>query len=127
MITLDSQNAKFAYECQIDDMTTLMSDEISLLVDRHGGEALEIVRRYGLQAGYWALEAHHAIESTMCLNLVDFFARRAPLILSRKDHGQTVFDEIAEVFAGVFGWDTSEIQRQKALLEKHLEHELSWQ
>lgn len=127
LVTLDSQAANYAYMSQLDDITTLMPDEISLLVDRHGSEALEIVRRYGLQTGYWALEAHHAIDTTMCLNLVDFYTRRAPLFLSRKDHGQSVFDEIAEVFAAHFGWDTSEIQRQKAGLAKHLEHELSWQ
>lgn len=127
LVTLDTQNASHAYMAQLDEMTTLLPNEIALLVERHGGEAIEIVRRYGLQTGYWALEAHHAIETTMCLNIVDFYTRRVPLFLARKDHGQSVFPEIAAVFAEKFGWDSSEIQRQKELLVKYQQHELGWQ
>ncbi len=52
----------------------------------------------------WCAEALHAVEHTMCLHLRDFYLRRSPLVLSRKDHGFVFMNSIARVMAARLGW-----------------------
>ena len=99
--------------------------EAVLLVERHGLEALEIFKNFGPD-GYWVLEARHAIVNTMCLHLVDFYARRVPLILSEQDHGLSLLLEISEIFTKTLGWNAQEKALEESLLHKHLAHELAW-
>lgn len=99
---------------------------VQMWVDRHGDEALNVVRRLGVNWSYWEMEAIHAIQSTMCLNLLDFVTRRTPLFLSAADHGESQLEAVARVFAESLGWDASMCQEQVAAVRKHCEYELHW-
>lgn len=103
----------------------LSVEEARLLVERHGREALSIWKAYGPDR-YWELEASHAIESTMCLRLVDFYTRRAPLFLSRADHGIDLIPRISAVFARRIGWTQNQQKQEEQLLADHMERELAW-
>lgn len=99
--------------------------EAALLVDRHGREALEIVRHFeGL--GYWETEAAHAIDKTMCLHLVDFYTRRVPLFLAETDHGVSLIEAVGQIFARQLGWSSEQLAQEKKLLEQYMEKELAW-
>lgn len=106
--------------------TQLSDDEVTWLVDRHGGETNEILRRYGHQLSYWEYEALHAIDQTMCLHLVDFFTRRVPLVLSRADHGLSVLPSVLPHFVQRLGWTAEQSRSEIAALESYLEREFSW-
>ena len=110
------------------------------LVDRHGKEAEVILDRYlpnqlngGLrlsqsseEALMWELEAKHAIRETMCLKLIDFYLRRAPLFLSRQDHGLMLADHLSRVFKNELGWSDAQRTREVSLIREHLETEMGW-
>lgn len=103
-------------------------DDVSFLVERHGIEAVDILEIAKVRGhrSIWQMEAFHAINQTMCLNLDDFYIRRAPLFLARKDHGMPFVDEICEVFSHELGWTVDEIQKQKQKIEAHLKFEMGW-
>ncbi len=103
----------------------LSKQEATLLVERHGLEAREIIKKFGPDS-YWALEAEHAIENTMCLHLVDFFTRRVPLILAEQDHGLSVMPMVSAIFAQKLNWSASEKALEESLLQQHIERELAW-
>ncbi len=96
------------------------------LVERFGLEAFEIVENYGFDLTYWQLEAYHAINSTMCLTLTDFYSRRTPLMLAYKDHGISYLEEIAQVFKKELILTTNEIEKQKSDLTNYIQSELAW-
>ncbi|HEY8272882.1 MAG TPA: glycerol-3-phosphate dehydrogenase/oxidase [Pseudobdellovibrionaceae bacterium] len=96
------------------------------LAERYGMEAAEILHRYPMQYNYWQLEAAQAIDHTLCLNLVDFYARRVPLFLARPDHGMPQLESICEVFKEKLAWPEAELQRQKEALLQYMERELAW-
>jgi glycerol-3-phosphate dehydrogenase len=96
------------------------------LAERHGLEAAEILHRYSPDYTYWQLEAAQAIDHTLCLNLVDFYARRVPLFLAQPNHGIPQLESICEVFREKLSWSDSEIQKQKQLLQSYMEKELAW-
>ena len=96
------------------------------LVERYGLEAFEIVDSFGVQLGYWELEAYQAIRNTMCTTLLDFYTRRVPLMLSYKDHGLSLVDKIAAVFKKELILTAAEIENQKADLNNYITHELDW-
>lgn len=104
------------------------SDNVVLkwLVERYGEEAFEIINSYGNKASVWQLEAYQAIKKTMCLNLVDFFNLRVPLILAYEDHGLSVLDEVGYVFKSLLDWTNEEMQMQKEAVKKYIDHELEW-
>ncbi|MBC7420874.1 MAG: glycerol-3-phosphate dehydrogenase/oxidase [Bdellovibrio sp.] len=97
-----------------------------LLVERYGLEGFEILAKYGQDLNYWQLEAFQAIQTTMCLNLVDFFARRVPLVLAYRDHGLSLLEKIATVFEQELNWSSAETEKQKKLLKDYIDSELSW-
>ena len=102
-------------------------EDCQKFVERHGGEAEHILKKYyRSDATLWQVESRHAIQETMCLNVVDFYLRRAPLFLARKDHGYNLLDEILSVFAEELSWDSAEQERQKQMLKAHEKKELSW-
>lgn len=107
--------------------TALMLDEAVALLHRHGGEAFEITKKFDKNWTYWQLEAAHAIVSTMCFRLEDFYLRRVPLFLGFRDHGLPVLDEVGVVFQSLLGWSASELENQKEALRKRIAHELAWQ
>ncbi|MCX7977530.1 MAG: glycerol-3-phosphate dehydrogenase/oxidase [Bdellovibrionaceae bacterium] len=98
---------------------------VRTLVERHGPEAEEMLKKYPGQS-YWAMEAFHSIHFTMCMNITDFFTRRSHLFLTEKDHGLSYFDEVARVFASEFKWTNEEILRQREGFSKHISREMEW-
>lgn len=100
---------------------------VEALVERHGEEAIDILKAHPKANGrniLWALEAEHAISETMCLSLVDFYVRRTPLFLSRRDHGLLMLNEIAKVFQSRFGWSEAEKNQQVNALHEYIQSEM---
>ena len=100
-----------------------------------GGEALEILRRGPGEAfeangvpeeKLWALEARHAIRVLNCFNLVDFYTRRSPLFLSRRDHGLNLVTGLSDIFASELGWNDQIRQKAAASIQEHVRFELAW-
>ncbi|MBC7457161.1 MAG: glycerol-3-phosphate dehydrogenase/oxidase [Bdellovibrionaceae bacterium] len=97
------------------------------LAIRHGMEYKNILAAYYAKyTTYWQFEAAHAIQTTMCLSIKDFYCRRVPLFLSQKDHGVSLLNEIAEVFQREYTLPTVEIEKQKNELYDYIKKELSW-
>lgn len=95
------------------------------IAGRHGLEGREILMRAAsLRASLsaeefvWAAEAMHAVEHTMCAHLSDFFARRSPLVLSRKDHGAEFIEAIAGTMAAYLGWNETQKREEINALQK---------
>lgn len=103
-----------------------VSDVMSLC-QRFGQEAQVILAQNPSFYSYWQLEAAQAIDHTMCLNLVDFYSRRAPLFLAREDHGMPFLNEISEVFCEKLGWSAQRLEEEKLRLKDYMKHELAWQ
>lgn len=97
------------------------------LVERYGLEAFDIIEKYGTDKNYWQLEAYQSIYNTMCVNLVDFYSRRTPLMLAYRDHGLAIINEIAAVFKKELILTNAEIEQQKIELLNYINHELAWQ
>ncbi|MEN0058383.1 MAG: glycerol-3-phosphate dehydrogenase/oxidase [Bdellovibrio sp.] len=101
-------------------------DEIKSLAERYGMEAAEILDKHSEYAGYWQLEAAQAIETTMCLNIADFYMRRVPLFLADRNHGLKFLDEIGAVFQEKFNWSDEQLSQEKHLLTQQMARELEW-
>lgn len=102
------------------------SDLEKKLAERYGSEAQEILLKYGFSEDIWRIEAYQAIHTTMCMNLIDFYTRRVPLVLSEKNHGLEFLDTIAEVFKSELSLSSVEIEKQKLDLIHYIDAELSW-
>jgi glycerol-3-phosphate dehydrogenase len=100
--------------------------DILKLAERYGMETAEILRRYPGNYTYWQLEAAQAIDHTLCLNLVDFYARRVPLFLSEPQHGLPQLESISAIFKERLAWSEAETQEQKQRLQAYMEKELAW-
>lgn len=98
---------------------------------RFGAEAECIVkkmldyREHG-EAALWMAEAHHAIQNTMCLHLLDFYTRRTPLFLGVEGQGFKFKNEITSVFVEELSWSEAEKASQLKALNDFVEFELSW-
>ncbi len=101
------------------------------LADRHGLEGraileqgvLKQLRSTNAEEWLWCAEALHAMEHTMCLHLSDFYFRRTPLVLSRRDHGISFAPAIAETMSARLGWNkTRELEEINAL-----QNQLTWE
>jgi glycerol-3-phosphate dehydrogenase len=102
------------------------ADVTRLLAERYGLEAAHILQVYPSHYNYWQLEAAQAIDHTLCLNLVDFFARRVPLFLSLPDHGVSQLDNICEVFRMKLAWSQQDESLQRESLRLYMARELAW-
>jgi glycerol-3-phosphate dehydrogenase len=102
------------------------------LINRRGEEARVILNLMRLLKGeneeerLWLAEAKFCIENEMCLSLVDFYFRRSPLFLFRKDHGREFALKIAYLFAQAYsdGSDTAaqkEVAQLNALIAKEMQ------
>lgn len=106
---------------------------LNWMIERHGFEAFEIIKKYGDGAidqnpwtSVWKMEARHSIEQTMCGSIKDFYLRRSPLFLANKDHGFQYLDAIGQVFRETLGITDEEKSHQIAELRQHLEKEMGW-
>lgn len=114
-----------------DDRITFSQDKAEtetekLLSRRYGAESFEIIKKYGADNTYWQLEAYQAIYSTMCLNLVDFYTRRVPLMLAYQDHGLSLLNEVSEVFKKELNWSQDVLEFQQSHLLNYIEKEFAW-
>ena len=125
LVTIDTRKRDEWVVREVLQSENISPGEAELLVDRHGLEAVQICKDWGPDS-YWALEAKHAIANTMCLHLVDFYARRVPLFLSERDHGLSHLTEISEIFAQMLGWDPKQKALEESLLHKYVADELAW-
>ncbi|AGH96512.1 glycerol-3-phosphate dehydrogenase/oxidase [Pseudobdellovibrio exovorus] len=96
------------------------------LAERYGQEAFSIIQKFGAEKSYWQLEAYQAIHNTMCLNLVDFYTRRVPLMLSHADHGLAFLDEVSQIFQSELNLSESQLKEQQQALHRYIESELAW-
>jgi glycerol-3-phosphate dehydrogenase len=120
---------------QVEDLAleTMVSPEIvHYLINRRGEEALVVLHLMQLfkegseQERLWQAEAKFCIENEMCMSLVDFYCRRSPLFLFRKDHGQSYAPKIASLFAQSFSRGDGAIAQQYVKqLQTLIEHEMS--
>jgi glycerol-3-phosphate dehydrogenase len=101
---------------------------IQILVDRHGQEAFDLISMYynPTMKSVWELEAHFAIENSMCGKLKDFYLRRAPLFLAERDHGHSLLESLSHIFKGRLGWTEDERKSNVEDILKHEAFELSW-
>ena len=103
-------------------------DQVQVLLDRHGGEAFDIVSHYYNSSlnSIWELEAHFAIDECMCGKLKDFYLRRAPLFLAEKDHGFQLLESLSYIFQQKLGW-SDEVRRSNIKeVAEHEAFELAW-
>lgn len=99
---------------------------------RHGQEAellaqlIHEMKDEPLTLRRWKAELIHAVRTTMCMRLVDFYLRRTPLFLSEKDHGLAMVEELADCMGAELNWSAEEKALQIQLLEQHLKTEMGW-
>lgn len=106
---------------------------VAKLVERHGMEALDILKNgagqplaTNAEARFWQLEAIHAIDQTMCTKLTDFVLRRTPLFLARADHGHPLLAALKPIFQFKLGLSDAQLQQDLQLLMQHEKTELGW-
>jgi glycerol-3-phosphate dehydrogenase len=111
----------------------LSPEILARLVERHGEEAFTILQNGSdaLKLGrdeekLWALEAQHAIRNTMCLSLLDFYTRRSPLFLARRDHGLTLLQGLSDIFQAALGWSDSRAREERTQVQAYVQKELAW-
>lgn len=96
------------------------------LIERHGLEAYDIVRSFSGLKSAIEFEAAHAISTTMCMNLTDFYFRRVPLFLAEPDHGAAVLSKVAAVFQSFLNWTDAQKDEQVQALWRKMDDELAW-
>ncbi len=105
------------------------------LVDRHGTEAPELIRRgraadllRPLVDGFPHLEAEvaWAAEEEGALSLDDLLARRLRLVQELRDRGEAIAPRVAEIAGDVLDWDTDRQSREVAtyLEQAHREYDV---
>lgn len=100
--------------------------DVQLLTERYGAEALSILEAGNGLDNIWEIEAVQAIRKTMCLQLTDFMTRRVPLFLADAGHGDKFLDGLARVFQNELGLSDSQIQSQLEDYKEHIKRELGW-
>lgn len=114
---------------QVDEMARdfqRSAAEVRLLCERYGAEAEKILARYNSEWSYWQLEAAQAIETTMCLNMTDFYLRRVPLYLANPGHGLGFAEGVGRVFQQLLRWDQATLDEQIRALKATIALETSW-
>ena len=109
------------------------------LLDRYGADALTITELDQAQPrlstvaddphGFPYLEAQlrYSIRNEMVMHLEDFYLRRVPLYLARKDHGLPWAEVLAKVWAAERGLESDRVQLELAQLKKEVELRSSWE
>ncbi len=116
---------------QVSDSTGFPTE----LWSRYGAEALGIWKSHQSQPlpsddpeGFPFIEAQfrHAIHAQMAMQLPDFFLRRSPLFLSRKDHGMPWAARLARIWSQELRRPREEEEVQISLLEAEIQKRMSW-
>lgn len=107
------------------------------LIARYGGEAFEIAKihaseKEGLPGDpdgfpYLAAQLKFAIQKGMVLHLEDFFLRRVPLFLARKDHGMPWCEALSKVWAEGLGKSEEERKKECEELTEVIEKRSEWE
>lgn len=115
------QAAKYAKEFN------LPLDEAQWLLSRHGDEVFDICEsKFPGLSTVWKFECDYAINNAMCLNLDDFYLRRTPLFLAKKDHGLSLLEGIANYFCQELAWSDEQRGEQIKRIKDHIAFELAW-
>ncbi len=105
----------------------------SALAERHGMEGFHLAEaavaegldRSVISEWLWCAEALHAVEQTMCLHLSDFYFRRTPLVLSRRDHGIPFARAVAQSMGTRLGWSMTRQLEEINALQNQIQRELA--
>lgn len=103
------------------------------LVSRYGAEALTILSlersRQASPEGFPELEAQlrYCIRHEMVMHLEDFYLRRVPLYIARKDHGLPWAEALVQVWAQETGQSPSDAVLELANLKQELDRRSHWQ
>ncbi|MBI2339003.1 MAG: glycerol-3-phosphate dehydrogenase/oxidase [Deltaproteobacteria bacterium] len=99
-------------------------------------EALEIWKEAQKNSGgktddpegfpHLAAQFRHAIKTGMVLHLEDFYLRRVPLFLARRDHGLPWAETLSHVWAEEMGKGEEERLREMERLKKEIELREAW-
>ena len=110
-------------------------ERVHILIERHGAEALDILEHGDISPlqGHaspeqilWSIEAQHAIRSTMCLSVLDFYTRRSPLFLAQKDHGVGLLRTLGLIFQRAYNWSDARTSDECQRVLNYVHHELAW-
>ena len=126
---LDAMAARLARDEGLDPEVT------QSLVDRHGTEAPEVIRRgraadllRPLVDGFPHLEAEvaWAVEEEHALSLDDLLARRLRLVQELRDRGEAIAPRVAEAAGAVLGWDEERRRHEVStyLAQAHREYDV---
>jgi len=110
-------------------ISRLNQGDVQALVARHGMETeemLENISGFEHFGDKWSAEAVHAIDKTMCLSLLDFYVRRTPLMLSRKDHGVGMLEWISKVFEMHLDWPAEKTRAEISAVQDFIKREYAW-
>lgn len=107
---------------------------LSKLFERHGEESKEIIRKYSRREDrlltedqrLWVIEARHAIHSTQCMRLKDFYFRRVPIFLTKGEQSLKLLSLLSEQFQLELGWDSATRQHSEAEVKEQIDYELAW-
>ncbi|MGE3973638.1 MAG: glycerol-3-phosphate dehydrogenase/oxidase [Bdellovibrionales bacterium] len=107
----------------------LKPSSVEWLIRRHGYEAqnlLAIKTEQDPDLAIWQMEVIQAVRYTMCLHLLDFYVRRTPLMLSRRDHGMGLIDAIAQYFSQELGWSENQKRAEVESVKQFILTEYRW-
>ena len=129
--SVESLNNARRSEAQYQMQSGLSKEVVARLVERHAAEAPHLFAfdpgtEFSDDERMWTMEAKHAIRETMCDSLVDFYARRVPLVLSRADHGLPFLGRISRAFQEELKWTDQERADQSKALQEYLNREFAW-
>jgi glycerol-3-phosphate dehydrogenase len=126
---LDAMAARLARDEALDP------DVTQSLVDRHGTEAPELIRR-GREAGllrplvdgfpHLEAEVAWAVEEEGALSLDDLLARRLRLVHELRDRGESIAPRAAAIAGSLLGWDEARRRREveSYLAQAHREYDV---
>lgn len=105
------------------------------LLHRYGGEAADILQMHGAKQNGMAdpegfpllgAQLRFAIRQGMVLHLEDFYFRRVPLFLARRDHGLPWAENLAKIWAEELGKTEEEAKNEVEELKKVVEMRSEW-
>jgi glycerol-3-phosphate dehydrogenase len=94
------------------ELSTCSPDEALRLIERHGAEVEHMIQNRP-HSSFWELEMRQAIDHSMCLNLLDFYTRRYPLMLAAPNHGLQYLSLVSKAFQTETGLSEIEMRKQE--------------